>query len=126
MKCSKCGREVQEGWEFCNFCGERVDRTKVKENEKGTMENVNNKSKIIKVGIFIVAAIVVLMFFYGSNAITEAASRMEVLRSVGGETVAEAYYQYYGRFLSGLAIAVRALGITCGIVIAYVGDKINR
>jgi len=47
------------------------------------------------------------------------------LRSIGGETVAEAYYQYYGSFLSGLENVVRGLGIGLGIVVTYIASKIN-
>lgn len=25
MKCSKCGKEIEDGWRFCNFCGNKIE-----------------------------------------------------------------------------------------------------
>ena len=65
------------------------------------------------------------MAFSSAGTIAEASNDMQNLRSVSGETIAEAYYQYYGTFLEGLATMVRALGITCGIIVGYIGRKIK-
>ena len=45
------------------------------------------------------------------------------LRSVGGQTVAEAYYQDYGKFLDGLTYVVRAIGVGFGVLLVCAGNK---
>lgn len=53
MKCNKCGKEVQDEWEFCNYCGEKIERTA----EKG--------KKLNKKIIYLVIGIIVFIFIFG-------------------------------------------------------------
>ncbi|MEE0866072.1 MAG: zinc ribbon domain-containing protein [Clostridia bacterium] len=131
MKCSKCGNELNDKDEFCTKCGEKI---KIKENNIKIKEDINtsyinkktNKNIVIlKVVVFIIAVVVVIMFFNGAESVENAGMKMSNLRSVGGETVAEAYYQYYGTFLGGLSTVIKGLGITCGVIILYIGSKLK-
>lgn len=89
--------------------------------------NKNNKFRfILEIILYMAAVVIIVMTFNGTGEIESAAYRMSTLRSVGGESVAEAYYQYYGSFLYGLATVIKAFGIALGIVVAYIGSKINK
>ena len=131
MKCSKCGNELNDKDEFCTKCGEKI---KMKEKnviskEKTNVSDINKKPNknivILKVVIFILALVVVIMFFNGAESVKQSSSSMLNLRSVGGKSVDEAYYQYYGTFLGGLSTAIKGLGITCGVIILYIGSKLK-
>ena len=136
MYCEKCGNELKEGEKFCAKCGASFEQENKKENvTENTVErtknyiekNVKNNQSIqlVKLILYILAIVIVIMAFSGAGEIGKASENMLTLRSVGGGTVAEAYYQYYGRFLKGLATMVRALGLTCGIIVGYIGRKIK-
>lgn len=137
MYCEKCGNELKEGEKFCAKCGASFEQeeTRKENTTENTVERAkdyieknvkNNQSmQLVKLILYILAIVIVIMAFSGAGAIGEASEDMLVLRSVGGETVAEAYYQYYGRFLQGLSTMVRALGLTCGIIVGYIGRKIK-
>lgn len=70
----------------------------------------------------ILAIIVIIMFFVGASEMSENAYDMETLRSVGGQTVAEAYYQSHGGVISGQATVMRALGISLASIILLLGE----
>lgn len=152
MFCSKCGNELKLEEQFCGKCGSKTEEKeqilekdrkcklckknieeKIYQKYDGHCKNCyENKDKkpnkwlvIIKVVLYIVAIIVIIMTFDGADTIGIASSQMQNLRSVSGESIAEAYYQYYGTFLSGLETVIRALGITLGVVIAYIAKKIK-
>lgn len=80
---------------------------------------------IIKLALYILAVVVVIMTFNGADTISRAGFGMRDIKSVSGKSIDEVYYQYYGTFLYGLETIIRAIGITSGVVIAYVGKKIN-
>ena len=124
MLCENCGNVIKEGEKFCGKCGKSIEQGEVKNNVSNERNTESNQgAPLIRLVLYIVAIIVIIMFFNGAGTIAEASDKMLTLRSVSGETVAEAYYQYYGRFLEGLAIVIRGLGITCGIIIGYIGRK---
>ena len=133
MYCEKCGNEIKEGEKFCAKCGNNLEQEEIKKEsttEKAkdyVQKNVENKQpmQIVKLVLYILAIVIVVMAFSSAGTIAEASNDMQNLRSVSGETVAEAYYQYYGTFLEGLATMIRALGITCGIIVGYIGRKIK-
>lgn len=133
MYCEKCGNEIKEGEKFCAKCGNNLEQEEIKKEsttEKAkdyVQKNVENKQpmQIVKLVLYILAIVIVVMAFSSAGTIAEASNDMQNLRSVSGDTVAEAYYQYYGTFLEGLATMVRALGITCGIIVGYIGRKIK-
>ncbi len=152
MFCSKCGNELKDKEEFCGKCGNKAELKErslekhikcklcgknIKEENyqkyngycNNCYENKDRKPNkwliIIKIVLYIIAIIVVIMAFDGADKIGIASNEMKNLRSIGGETVAEAYYQYYGTFLSGLESVIRALGITLGVVIAYIAKRLK-
>lgn len=133
MYCEKCGNEIKEGEKFCAKCGNNLEQEEIKKEsttEKAkdyVQKNIENKQpiQIVKLVLYILAIVIVIMTFSSAGTIAEASNDMQNLRSVSGETIAEAYYQYYGTFLEGLATMVRALGITCGIIVGYIGRKIK-
>ena len=126
MFCENCVNEIKEGEKFCGNCGKSIEQGEVKNNVSNERNTESNQgAPLIRLVLYIVAIIVIIMFFNGAGTIAEASDKMLSLRSVSGETVAEAYYQYYGRFLEGLAIVIRGLGITCGIIIGYIGRKLK-
>lgn len=140
MYCNECGTKLTEGEKFCSNCGKKIEeeyvntdikeeeiKEEAKKNSNSILNNIRPRKLmvLIKLGLYILAVVVIIMFFNGADSIGRASYKMITLRSVSGETVAEAYYQYYGTFLSGLENVVRALGITCGVIIAYIGKKID-
>lgn len=70
----------------------------------------------------ILAIVIVVMFFISAGEMSDHAYEMETLRSVGGTSVAEAYYQEHGGVIDGEAIAVRGLGIALASIVLYVGE----
>lgn len=124
MFCEKCGNEIKEGEKFCGKCGSTIGQGENKNTVISDVKSDNNQSSpLIKIILYIIAIIVVIMFFKCAGDIADAGSSMASIRSVGGETIAEAYYQDYGSFIKGIATVVRGIGITCGIVIGYIGKK---
>lgn len=127
QQCKSCVRDItdeeyNEYHGYCRRCYEEFQRNKKNDN-KGN--NVKTFNVILKIAVYIVAIIVVYMFFDGAEGIRNAARNMSNLRSVSGETIAEAYYQYYGKFLYGLETVIQALGIGLGVIIAYIAKKID-
>lgn len=148
--CDKCGYNtktgkletiVNEHTESCKSCVKNITEEEYKKYNgycKNCYFEINDSKKaydrttkpkknkvILKFVVYILAIVVVIMFFDGADEIHSAAYKMSNLKSVGGSTVAEHYYQYYGTFLYGLETVVKALGITAGIFVAYVAKKIN-
>ena len=75
---------------------------------------------------YVVALIVVLFFFIGASGIDKNAHEMELLRSKGGTSVAEVYYQSHGGVLSGEATVNRGLGVSFAALIIYLGELLNK
>jgi hypothetical protein len=75
---------------------------------------------------FAVALIVVLFFFIGAGSIGKHAHKMELLRSQGGTSVAEAYYQAHGGALAGDATVDRGMGLGLAAIIIYLGELLNK
>ena len=126
-QCKSCVRDItDEEYNkykgYCSGCYKEIERNK-KYNNKGS--NVKSFNVILKIVVYILAIVIVSMFFYVVYSIGNAAKSMSNLRSVSGETVAEAYYQYYGKFLYGLETVIQALGIGLGVIIAYIAKKID-
>lgn len=62
-------------------------------NETNEEKKNSNFRIVFEVILYIVAIVIIRMTFDGTNEIERAAYKMSNLRSVSGETVAEAYYQ---------------------------------
>lgn len=66
MKCSKCGKEVQEEWEYCRDCGEKI------KSDEGDIKKEKNWKKNIKEFFFsktfiiytIIALIIIVYNYY--------------------------------------------------------------
>ena len=133
MFCRKCGNELKEGEKICSKCGFDMSVAAVSKSSAPTSEPQVSQIKrkgtfnvIIAVVLIIVAVVVIKMSFEGADTIERAGRSMMRIESVSGNSIDEAYFQDYGRFLEGLAVVVRAMGISCGIVVAYIGIKIEN
>lgn len=79
MFCNKCGKEIKEEWEFCNYCGASISSP----NQNNDTENVSNnvvnnvtrvrkvnKKQIIFIVVFLIVVIICIsygMFIYNSS-----------------------------------------------------------
>ena len=133
MFCRKCGNELKEGEKICSKCGFDMSVAFASKSSASTPETQSSQTKskntfnvIIAVVLLIIAFVVVKMSFEGADMIERAGSSMMRIESVSGNSIDEAYFQDYGRFLEGLAIVVKAIGITCGVVVAYIGIKMEN
>ena len=57
MFCRKCGKELEDGWKSCPYCGEPVDN---RTDELGTMGNIKKSPGKQKLWIGVEAAVVVI------------------------------------------------------------------
>lgn len=123
-QCKTCVRDITEEESkryggYCKRCYEDIHR------KEDNGEKPNMFMAIVKLALYILAVVVVIMSFNAADDINSASYKMRNLRSVSGTSVDEAYYQYYGTFLGGIETSVKVLGMTSGVVIAYVGKKIK-
>lgn len=129
MFCRNCGVEFDDKNSVCPKCG--WDNTKEMKNDNNqTCARYNDGfvsqssfDAFMKIAFFIAAVAVVIICFSAASEIDIASSNMTSLRSVSGTSVNEAYYNYYGRFISGIAGAVRAMGVTFGGALIYLAHK---
>ena len=61
MYCKKCGKEIPEGSEFCNYCGNRTDGEELTGLEK-TAQKVSNIGKILTLTISLPIGIIFIIF----------------------------------------------------------------
>ena len=45
MKCSKCGKEIEDEWRFCNFCGEEIIRKEKVASQENIKEDLSKERK---------------------------------------------------------------------------------
>jgi len=115
--CPKCSNNIDDDSSFCSFCGSTIKKdaeVKVSKNidDKTSNSNSNTNSGIFFVLGIIIAIVGCVLFFISAQQISEAAEAMMEIRSVSGDSVAEAYYQEVGKALKGFAMFCRALGIS--------------
>ncbi|NFA60248.1 hypothetical protein K8O96_16410 [Clostridium sporogenes] len=113
MICSKCSNNIDDDSLLCSFCGSTVKR----DNEVKVSKDINTKTSNTNGGIFlglgiIIAIVGCVLFFISAQQISEAAESIIEIRSVSGDSIAEAYYQGIGKALKGFAMFCRALGIS--------------
>ena len=123
MKCVYCGNNLEEGAKVCDKCGANLSEDI---NEDTKNERLTSFMILVKIALLILSIAVVIVFFKGAESVEDAASDMIHLRSVVGTSVNEAYYQYYGAFLSGLSDVIRGLGLTCGAIVLYISKRIDK
>lgn len=73
MFCSKCGKEVADEAQFCQFCGNKIDNKKETENISNQEENNLKKNKNKSYGIFIaiiISFIIIGLFNMNDNTST--------------------------------------------------------
>lgn len=101
-----------------------MEETQKTENVQNTQKPpVQNDGSFMQLLCYVAAIAIVVMCFIGADQIAKASKDMISLRSVGGKTVAEAYYQDYGKFLDGLTYVVRAISIGFGALLICAGNK---
>lgn len=133
MFCPKCGNNVEEGVQVCPNCGldfstvsskqEVTPEVKQDSNTTVVTKQENGSNILVKVIYFGLAAVILVMFFMAASSIAEGGSEIMQIQSVGGQTLEEAYYSELGTIYSGYAMIVRALGIFCASVLAWLGLK---
>ncbi|NFE80042.1 zinc ribbon domain-containing protein [Clostridium sporogenes] len=113
--CPKCSNNIDDDSSFCSFCGSTIK----KDAEVKVSKDINNKTNNSNTngGLFFVLGVIIaivgcVLFFISAQQISEAAERMIEIRSVSGDSVAEAYYQEVGKALKGFAMFCRALGVS--------------
>ncbi len=137
MICPKCSNKIDDDSVFCNVCGSSIkkdDEIKlvkdINSNNKDTKENgrVNEKLKESDINLnkkdtefsgrelgflilgLLIAIIGAGLFFVAGEQLSSVGESMTTIKSISGETVAEAYYQDVGRAVKGFAMFCRALG----------------
>ena len=134
MYCPKCGKEIADGENVCPNCG--FDFSTVDSDTNGSQTEVGLDSEIpynptesqakneqgkrvfnTKLLIFCVLALItIIMSFMAASNISDGGYQIMQIKSVGGQTLEEAYYQQLGSVYAGYAMFVR----TCGIFFASV------
>lgn len=130
MFCPKCGITIEEGEAVCPNCG--LDTAIVNQNPNSVVthsvtNSVTLNAKLINKNIrfiyFGLAAVVLIMFFIAASNIVAGGNEIMQIRSVGGKTLEEAYYNELGSIYVGYAMISRALGIFFASVLVWLGLK---
>ena len=72
------------------------------------------------------ALITVIMSFMAASNISNGGYQIMQIKSVGGQTLEEAYYQQLGGIYSGYAMFVRTCGIFFASVLAGIGLNTSK
>lgn len=125
MFCPKCGTAIENGATNCSQCGYQISTGSLIPPQEIHQAVMASKSKITAKSILCcaLAAVVLVMSFYGASSVVEGGLEISRIQSVGGKTLEEAYYQSLGSIYSGYAMAIRAFGIWGASVLAYLGIK---
>lgn len=113
--CKNCGTEIQEGKILCENCTPRP----VIQQKPNTVHPKSNTLTWILAGVLFVATIMIAIFGikagksfdYASKQLTIASANMDI-KSVGGESIAEAFYQANGTQAWGFSNFSEAMGCT--------------
>lgn len=131
--CPKCGTTIEEGKTVCPNCG--LDVTKVNPIIKNAASSADSRAasdvkkvkrygnSAVKYAYFVLAAVVLIMFFVAAARIAYSGNEIHQIESVGGETLEEAYYFELGSIYAGYAMISRALGIFFSSVLVWLGLK---
>jgi hypothetical protein len=134
MFCPKCGTEIQVGnvCPRCNYviggiAGE-TPPTNVGENTIPPIAN-QNKVKITlswtpnKIYFPILAAIIFISFWYVASKLRTHGLEIGYIRSVGGNSIDEAYYQEIGNVIVAMSILLKSLGTVFACLLSWFGFK---
>lgn len=122
MFCPKCGGKLASFDEECGSCGNKMATipTTSSRNSSVSTPSDNNTMKIVG---YTLAVIVFLFTFYAAHSISEAGTAISEIKSVGGQTLEEAYYFELGGIYSGFANMARATGVFFSSVIVLISNK---
>ena len=135
MICPKCGANVTDEYKICPQCG--LELTKANANTDGVQTDVGSNmppllppiqnqgnSTNIKLIIFCtIALIIFIMSFVAANNISDGGNQIMQIKSVGGQTLEEAYYGKLGNIYSGYAMFIRVCGIFFSSILVNAGLK---
>ena len=124
MFCSKCCKEIPDGSISCPICGAANGNTSFANSGAAPMPvQKTDLNKIISIVLFAVAGIILILSLIACIKISGGAAELVDLHSVGGGTVAEAYYNECGAVYGGLAMFVISFGLFAGGMLSYLGFK---
>lgn len=139
MYCPKCGKEIMDEEKVCPNCGfdfsivnsdtnssqsEISPEPEIPRNQAESQEQNKQVKKVFntKLLIFCVLALItIIMSFMAANNISNGGYQIMQIKSIGGKTLEEAYYQQLGSIYSGYAMFVRACGIFFASVLVGLG-----
>ena len=73
--------------------------------------------------LFIMAAVVLILCILASNTIGTYAEEMASIRSVGGTSINEAYFQAHGHIYEGVSQLIIAIGLFMSSILVWMGIK---
>lgn len=133
MYCSKCQKEFDDDSVFCPICGSALEKTYDLHQETAhpqapaysnrPVASIAKKSNSLSLIAFILSGVVLLLAIISTIMMFIGAADMSTLSSIGGESLAEYYYQDHGLIYKGLSLFIFALGIFCSGVLSYIGMK---
>lgn len=119
--CGKCGMEMAEGSSFCPKCGAGGHLSQEPASFNGRIAAAKPQMNVVSIVCFAVAGLVLLFSLIACFKIMGGAGDMADLRSVGGGTVSEAYYNYCGAVYGGIGLFALAFGLFASGLLAYFG-----
>lgn len=144
MFCPKCGAALAEESRKCERCGyERTDPPAGNDPAPAAPELTQalssagskaqekllaffRNSPLLRLVFFALALLVLILSFHAAHCVATGGTYIASIESVGGKTLAEAYYQYLGTVYAGYAAMIRATGIFFASVLAHIGRKAGK
>ena len=135
MFCPKCGTAFEDGSLKCEKCGyeivnapEPVDHSEPPVPNSAPLDEKKPKASLKRFSVpqivlFVMAALILIISLYAAGRVVSGGMSIGSIESVGGRTLAEAYYQDLGTVYAGYAAAIRAMGFFFASVLAYLGYK---
>lgn len=145
-KCPECNKEVNDHNLVCPFCGYPFNENQKKlykeirdnnttqnnpmpeKNNNVYVQNTKAKgtdwNKVLKIGLWVIAGLIFIMSITAASSISKGGISIGEIRSVGGETMEEAYYEYLGFIYVGMAAVVRMMGLFFASVLGWLGYKL--
>lgn len=120
MYCEKCGTKLENDEKVCTNCGNVLEEDKSINNYQTVLKKIIERVDII---YFVIAGIVLIMFFSAASSVSSAGNSISEISSVGGKTLEEAYYHNLRGVYSGISTALSATGITLSSILAWFGIK---
>lgn len=122
--CGKCGRKVDVETGACPVC-DKIEQTRPEIGggvSDAAGKEKQRKERIIRVaGCILIAIITLISFELAGSLIAQGGANISDIKSVGGRTLEEAYYQELGIVYNGISIAVRAFGRVLTFLLVYMG-----